>query len=345
MSRTRFETLDGLRGVAAACVLTFHMGYVVRQPLIPLGYLAVDFFFLLSGFVLADAYGEKLECGFGPGRFLRLRLARLYPLYAIGLAVGIMHFVLVARHGGITTTSAIAGIAANVLMLPGYISGVQHLYPMNAPAWSLFFELVINVVYAIVAPQLSTRKLAAVVVTAAAALGCTWYFTGTLDLGPRWSDLWGGFIRVAFSFFAGVLLYRAHRADRAARRGGEPRRGEPFYTNIAIIAIFGALAGTLALANHSTELALALVAFPAVVWVAAKLQPTGALRGLCLTGGTLSYAVYAIHVPILDTLGPKTMAAFPSIAAIALALAVIAAAYGAERLWDVPLRKHLVRAS
>jgi peptidoglycan/LPS O-acetylase OafA/YrhL len=83
----QFATLDGLRGVAAIAVTSLHFRFELGKFLLPHSYLAVDFFFVLSGFVLAYAYEDRLSEGMKPIQFLRLRVIRLYPLYLIGTLI------------------------------------------------------------------------------------------------------------------------------------------------------------------------------------------------------------------------------------------------------------------
>lgn len=143
--RGHFLTLDALRGVAALAVLVLHM-----PPLTGLvfhAYLAVDLFFIMSGFVIAHAYERRLLAGWSPGDFIRTRVVRLWPLYLLGTAVGAAVFAGVA---GDAVGFAVLGVlvAAAVVMMPLPLGAEVQIFDLNRPAWSLFFEMVANVLYA-----------------------------------------------------------------------------------------------------------------------------------------------------------------------------------------------------
>ena len=147
--------LDALRGVAACTVVLFHRAS--RMPF-PKGYLAVDFFFMLSGFVLTFAYQEKLDGGWSTRDFLATRIARLYPLYLLGFVLGLLVALSdpAIHFGPQGWVSAIP----NLLLLPAWVgphSKPPHAFPYNIPAWSLFFEVVANVLHALFLRRRSIR--------------------------------------------------------------------------------------------------------------------------------------------------------------------------------------------
>ena len=151
----RYATLDGLRGVAAVLVLCYHThAFQGSAAIAPHGYLAVDFFFMLSGFVIASAYQEKLRAGLPVVDFFRLRMIRLYPVALAGILLGAVK--LVSQYAISPAQSEPAqwialAVFLNALVLPvvseTHFSGA--LFPTDGPVWSLFYELLVNVGWSI----------------------------------------------------------------------------------------------------------------------------------------------------------------------------------------------------
>ena len=156
-AKERFVVLDGMRGVAALAVIIDHVASPLMQTLIPGRYLAVDFFFVLSGFVLAHVYLTRLAEGrMSPGAFLRVRAIRFAPLYLAAFALGAALALLYALRGWHehtlphVATSALFGVF--MLPTPPPLSiWPDAPFPLNGPTWSLFFELAVNAVFALVA--------------------------------------------------------------------------------------------------------------------------------------------------------------------------------------------------
>jgi len=163
----RLHSLDGLRGVSALIVLLFHIGRCVApNGIFAHGYLAVDVFFLMSGFVIANAYENRLLEGFGVFAFIRARVRRLAPVYWAGTLLGMACVAptLIWRDGvfdGDTATLLVVVILFAFLLVP--IGRLVLAFPFNGPAWSLFAELVVNVFYAICVRRLGIRALLAIV--------------------------------------------------------------------------------------------------------------------------------------------------------------------------------------
>lgn len=147
--KTRFYALDGIRGLAAISILLFH--YTEHNDLnwFKAAPMAVDLFFILSGFVVMHGYGDRILQGMGLGHFLRQRLLRLWPLYMVGLVTGLIAIIL--RQG--VGCGLMVSAALNSFMLPdfshlfeGNSKGIE-LFPFNWPAWSLFFEVAVNIAF------------------------------------------------------------------------------------------------------------------------------------------------------------------------------------------------------
>jgi peptidoglycan/LPS O-acetylase OafA/YrhL len=172
MGKHHYAVLDGMRGLAALVVLLFHIAQQHRVTVLPRADLAVDFFYILSGFVVAYAYDERLRSRMTFRGFMAVRLIRLYPLLFAGVGAGIGLAVLSSVVDGTPTLAdiALAG-ALGLVLLPSYVFPQwTTAYPFNMAAWSLFFEFFVNALYAAIARHLSIVRLAVVVGIGAAAL-------------------------------------------------------------------------------------------------------------------------------------------------------------------------------
>ena len=140
-----------MRGVAAITVVLFHGARLAGVQTMPHGYLAVDMFFALSGFVISRAYDRRLAADWTPLPFFRLRLVRFYPLYALGLALGATReMLLLATHNHFALPAPLlfGALAAAALFLPFPLEQRDnYLFAMNPPSWSLLYELLVNVAY------------------------------------------------------------------------------------------------------------------------------------------------------------------------------------------------------
>jgi peptidoglycan/LPS O-acetylase OafA/YrhL len=317
----RYHTLDGLRGMAALAVAAFHLG-----TLSPLkhAWVAVDLFFLMSGFVLASAYEKRiLERGFWP--FIRARLVRLYPMLAVGVAIPLAVYVFVYLQGhaleppGPTFASA----AFSLLYLPSRLGASDGLFPLNGPFWSLSCEMAVNVVYGLLLPWLSNRILGLIVGVAGVAFGYALIATG-VDFTPGWANWIWCVPRTAFSFFLGVLIFRLPL----------PKPRVPIIANMMFCAL---------LLTVSPPPFAVLVGFPLLL--ICSIQNEQQSRVLSWAGA-VSYPLYALHEPLivpfehlLSRVGANTMtASFGALAVIVVVSAV------ALKAWDEPVRRFLGRA-
>lgn len=288
---------------------------------LPSSYLAVDLFFVLSGFVLAHAYGARLERGLSALGFMVHRLIRLYPLYAVGTTLGIAAFlsqVAMGERSFVLGRFVLSGLGAMFFLpvSPGAsVGGVS--FPFNGPAWSLFWELAVNVAFGALALKLEGRRLWMLVVVALAALVAGTFYYGDLATGWNWRNFMGGGTRVGYSFFAGVLIYRLWRSGRL-------RPVMPTWAaSLVLLAVF---AVPLDIAARTVfDLVAAMLIFPALIAASTSTRPSWLSRLL----GRASYGVYALHVPIMwlgvlyvpELRGPAGTIVLP-LAAFAAALAL-----------------------
>lgn len=330
----RNHVLDGLRGVAAIMVLAFHVGALTGIQRVDRGYLAVDLFFVLSGFVIARSYDGRFVDGMDSRSFMLRRVVRLYPVYAAGIALGIARIFGMMREIGEPMTVRVAAAAAlNAAMLPAPL-GNPTLYPFNIPAWSLFFEVIVNLVYALWLVRLSSATLAMVAGTGAVAMIAGAVTHGTIDLGAIWSTAPFGLARVMFAFPAGMLIARlpVRQAASSWRTG----------LVLAVTALLLWLPKAW-LPSPGFDLAFALLFAPMLVAAAARLAAPPAMTGSLGVLGDLSYPLYSIHFPLAALLLGGLVAGGWSVLAAgwaAMATPIIAAA-GVARWYDRPIRRWL----
>ncbi len=315
--KPHYELLDGLRGVAALMVIWYHVfeGFAsspVDQKLNH-GYLAVDFFFVLSGFVLGYAYDDRFRSGaMNTGQFLLRRVIRLQPMVILAFILGVVAFIIQGCEKwdgtAVSSTAIVLSLFLGLFCIPSLpgtlpeIRGNGEMFPLNGPTWSLFFEYIGSVMYALFLHRFSDRALKVWVVISGAGLAA-WAITGmsgTYHLGVGWSFMdygfIGGFLRLSFSFSMGLLL----------SRGFKPRniRGAFWICSAVLAAItltpYVTLDGEISVLNGIFDAACTLFVFPLIVWLGASGRTTDRWStGLCRFYGNISYPVYIIHYPVM----------------------------------------------
>lgn len=365
-SKTHYHLLDGLRGVAALMVIIYHCYecFPAESWIIGHGYLAVDFFFILSGFVIGYAYDDRWDKSstrrLTYWQFFRRRLIRLHPMVVFGVLWGVAMFGVqgsVKWDGSQVTLSAIMiAVLLHLFMIPetpgamGEVRGNGEMFPLNGLHWSLFFEYIGNILYVLVLRKLSTRWLG--IITAIIGMGWAVFFLSDLagygNMGMGWTldhaNFWGGLLRMLFPFSVGLYMSRVFKPIKI--HGA-------FWICTAIIVVLLSLpsmgSGDTAWMNIVFELACVSIAFPFVVLLAASGQTTDPLTTrLCNFMGDISYPLYAIHYPTMYLfyayIGfPQTWRTpaetWPWM--IVLVAGNIALAYLVLKLYDQPVRKWL----
>jgi peptidoglycan/LPS O-acetylase OafA/YrhL len=294
-TKPHFEVLDGLRGVAAVGVVTFHFMEMViwnySKLWIGHGFLAVDFFFCLSGFVMGYAYDDRLA-KMGLGTFLKARLIRLQPLVVLGSVLGLIAFY--ANPFGVTPGYGPGKVAlmfaASLLLIPygAMKERSQNLFSLNAPAWSLFWEYVANVVFGIVLYRIRRSLLAVLTIAAAVVLCWVGHRTGELSGGWSSRNFWDGGARVAFSFMAGLLVYRM----------GWRLRTRLGFGSLSILLVL-ALAMPYARGGWIREAAVIILYFPLLIALGAGATVSPRVERLCRLSGDLSYPLYMTHYSVI----------------------------------------------
>jgi peptidoglycan/LPS O-acetylase OafA/YrhL len=338
--------LDGLRGVAALSVAIYHGGRIFGgKPLLPQAYLAVDFFFLLSGVVVSYAYEARLLLG-NTFEYLQTRVIRLYPMIIVGAVLGISVIATSPGARGLPTWT-VAGmffLAALCLPLlkPDVFPGTSSITPVNGPSWSLFFEIFINVVYGFMAKHLTTKRLISIVIVSLVVESIGIFHYQTADFGVHVSEFGWGFARVVFPFFAGILI-------RRITAGGGIRTPPVAPAVLAILILITFAISTHGLATAIVNFADIAIVYPGVIILAMEERSSGSQSRILVWLGMLSYPLYIIHMPIFMWLARAQrfvglrmeVSAYLWIAfAIVFATAVALAGY---HFYDVPVRAALTR--
>jgi len=312
----RLAGLDALRGIAALCVLHFHAaGIHGGDPAFAgKGYLAVDFFFMLSGYVMARTYERRLGEGHGALRFMAARYRRLWPVMALGALFGAPLLLLEYNDLG----ASLSVLLPNLLLVPAVTRNV--LYPENSAAWSILAELAVNLLHGLLLWRLSRRWLAALYLAAIPAVALVGHHFGTLNIGAGTESAYAGLARAVLSYTGGVLLWRIW-GDRPGIRIN------PFaaFAALPVLLLVAPLLGV-----ESWWYDLAVVIFASPLLIAGGLAYRTS-HWLWKWLGLLSFPLYAVNLPLLHW--SKVLGIGPA-AGIACVLAI--AAYIALRTAPAP---------
>jgi peptidoglycan/LPS O-acetylase OafA/YrhL len=342
-TKQHYQVLDGLRGIAAITVVVFHFWEIaVPDPsnnFIVHAYLAVDFFFCLSGFVIAYAYDSKLKA-IGLKTFFKLRLIRLHPLVLIGSVVGIISFIfdpfsdLWMKY----SDNLLIMFIASCLMIPYAMVRERYfnIFHLNAPSWSLFWEYIANLIYGLILIRVGKKVLWVL-----AVIGALWLFREarlSTNLGVGWSgdNFWGGGVRAFYPFVAGILIYRMNFII--------PSRLGFLATGALLMLAF--LFPFINDYNWIIEPLIVIFYFPLLVAVGAGTVAGARAEKICEFAGHISYPLYMIHYPFIWIFFSYVETYKPAISEMAIIAAVgtillTALAYVVLMKIDIPIRKWL----
>jgi len=360
-TKSHFQILDGLRGVAALMVVVFHTFEAYAddnrfKQIINHGYLAVDFFFLLSGFVIAYAYDDRWD-RMTQWDFYKRRLIRLQPMVIMGSIIGAALFYF-QRSPAFPLVATTPVWKVLIVMLVGFtlvpllpsmdIRGWQEMHPLDGPAWSLFFEYVANILYAIGFRKLSNKAMGVLVLLSA---GLLMHLT---IMGPRgdviggWSidakQLHIGFARMLYPFFAGILLMRLGKRIHV--------KGAFALCSLLLVVIFSIprIGGPAHLwMNGLYESICIIVLFPLIIAMGAGDGVNGKLSTrLCKFCGDISYPLYITHYPLIYVytawvVRDKVPARQGAVMGALLLVTSVTIAYACLKLYDEPVRRWLQR--
>lgn len=364
-TKPHYELLDGLRGVAALLVVFYHIfegfsfaGGGTLITVINHGYLAVDFFFILSGFVIGYAYDDRWKNMTLKGFFKR-RLIRLHPMIIMGAIIGCIAFFV---QGGVkwdgthvATSAVMLALLLAMCFIPAYpgagydVRGNGEMFSLNGPSWSLFFEYIGNILYALFIHRLSNKALTVLVILL--GLGLSWFalfdVVGYGMIGVGWTldglNFWGGMLRMLFPFTLGMLISRNFRPFKT--------RGAFWICSIILLGLFCVpyIEGNSPVClNGVFEMICIAVVFPLLVCMGASGKTTDKQStAICKFLGDISYPLYAIHYPIMyvfySWLIEKQLYTLEDTWPMAAAVyfGSIALAYLCLKLYDEPVRRWL----
>lgn len=364
-TKPHYDLLDGLRGVAALLVVWYHVfeGYAFAGggtiESINHGYLAVDFFFILSGFVIGYAYDDRWSKSLTMKDFFKRRLIRLHPMVVMGVVLGVITFCIqgsVQWDGTHVATSMIMlSVLCSLFFIPalpgaGYeVRGNGEMFPLNGPSWSLFFEYIGNILYALFIRRLSTRALGVLVVLLGAGLTAFAAFdvSGYGNIGVGWTldgvNFLGGSLRMLFPFTMGLFLSRIFKPMKV--------RGAFWICSAVLLALFSVpyLEGMEPVSmNGLYEMFCVIVVFPILIWLGASGSTTDKnSTRICKFLGDISFPLYIIHYPFmylfyawliekqLFTLGETWQVV------LCVYIGSVVVAYLCLKLYDEPVRRWL----
>jgi peptidoglycan/LPS O-acetylase OafA/YrhL len=330
-----------LRGVAAVGVLLFHCSIIAGPMIAARGYLAVDFFFMLSGFVISHAYRDRLRDRGAAWRFLRQRAVRLGPIVVAGVVLGAVAQLvcLTLEPGGLSAIDIAGGALFNLALLPkppALFGPSPSLFPGNWSLWSLFFEVIANGVWAVGFARAKPVATYAFTLVSAVALAAYALAHGDVDAGSVWGNVFGGLLRVSFGFWFGCSLYLL--------RARLPRL--PVDIGWAAFAIVAA-AFVLPIHGGAIEVCLVLLAFPLALAIAIS-HDSPRLDRLFKLAGEISYPLYGLHLPVLLMAGAVLRVLAPALVKTPLVYAIVpvvlALAWAGTVFYERPILNLLKRS-
>ena len=373
-TKPHYELLDGLRGVAALLVVIYHIfeGLAFAEATngagpglittLNHGHIAVDFFFILSGFVISYAYDDRWT-KMSVGGFFKRRLIRLHPMLVMGAIIGAVTFFIGGFQkwdGTVTPTSwVMIAMLLTMFMIPAVpgvpyeVRGNGEMFPLNGPGWSLFFEYIGNILYALFIRRLSTKWLTGLAV--ALGVAHAWFFVGNVSeydsVGVGWTidsiNFWGGMVRMLFPFTVGMVLARKFKPRKI--------KGAFWICSAMLLVLFAipyiASTGKPSI-NSLYEVACIAFIFPFIVWMGACGSGSNTDKQTSRINkqlGDISYPLYIVHYPIMYLFYAwliehkyYSLGDCWGVAALVV-VANIALAYGVLKLYDEPLRRWLAK--
>ena len=361
-SKKHYEILDSLRGVAAVMVVIFHIfetfsGGDHLKQIVNHGYLAVDFFFVLSGFVIGYAYDDRWGKMTLKGFFKR-RLIRLHPMIIVGMIIGAIGFYFSASPIVFPGISSVPVWKMLLIMLIGFtlipvptsldIRGWGEMHPLDAPAWSLFFEYVGNLLYALFVRKFSNTALAVLVFLTGCATIHLAVTSPHGDMVGGWSleptQFRIGLTRLLYPFFAGLLLSRICKPGRIKHAF--------LWSSLIVVALlaFPRVGGSDHLWMNGLYDSLVIIfLFPLVVYLGASGEVTGKhTTRICKFFGDISYPLYITHYPIIYIFTAWVVDNKVSLSgswpvSVLVLVSSIVLAYACLKLYDIPVRKWLAK--
>ncbi len=343
--KPHFHILDGLRGVAAIAVVIFHfMEFVspdITKNFIGHGFLAVDFFFCLSGFVIAYAYDQRLS-EIGVWEFVKSRLIRLHPMVVFGSVLGLIGLLLdpfinhLAKEG---VGNVVLIFLSSIFLIPFPVmeSRLYNLFSLNAPSWSLFWEYIANIIYAVFLFRIKPKLLYLLIFMAAIILAYLSYKSSNLMGGWGGPTFWDGAARIFYSFLVGLIIYRL-KLKINSKIG---------FFGLSLMLLLAFLMPFFTY-NWLAELLVVLIYFPFIICLGAGSRLSLKTTKICIFSGNISYPLYMIHYTAIwffgDYYSHHKVSTIEVTFIISIStLLLIALAHLVLKVYDIPVCKYLNR--
>ncbi|MRX67021.1 Peptidoglycan/LPS O-acetylase OafA/YrhL, contains acyltransferase and SGNH-hydrolase domains [Flavobacterium resistens] len=341
--KQHFKILDGLRGVAAIAVVIYHFLEIAisdySKNLFAHSFLAVDFFFCLSGFVIAYAYDDRIA-KIGIVEFFKLRLIRLHPLVVLGSILGLIgYFVL--PYGDIANRSiseVLLLFICSLLLIPLPIMKERYYnnFGLNAPAWSLFWEYIANIFYSIFLYRLSRKMILLLTCIAGIALVYVSYHAKGISGGWGGDTFWHGAARISYCFLAGMTVYR-FKWIIPSKIG---------FLGLSLLLFPTFIYPFNQEFNFITEPLIVLFYFPFIIALGAGTETSKNTEKVCVFSGNISYPLYMTHyfaMWIFASYNQTYKFTGPTLYTVVFigTLLLIGFAYLVMTYIDVPIRKYL----
>lgn len=342
-SKPQFEILNGLRGLAAVVVVIFHFMEIIiadfSENFISHGYLAVDFFFCLSGFVVAYAYDSRIA-NMGLKTFIKIRLIRLQPLVVIGSILGLLTFLfdpyadLYAAYG-FKETALLFITSMFLIPYPVVSERYFNLFNLNAPSWSLFWEYVANFLYAILLFKATKTTLKVLVVLTAVGLFLLGWNTGNLLGGWSGGTFFEGLARISFSFLMGMVILRCNWIIK----------NKLGLFGLSALLLLAFLAPHVDQWNGLVDPVIVVFYFPLIVALGAGATLDKKFYKLNKFSGDISYPLYMTHYPFLWIFAGYVVTEEPSMSTLSWVIPIsvlllIGFAYIISEFLDIPIRQY-----
>ena len=343
-TRPHFEILNGMRGLAALVIVVFHFMEIIihdfNELFIAHGFLAVDFFFVLSGFVISYAYDNRIA-NMKLKTFIKLRLIRLHPLVVVGSILGLLTFLFdpyvnLYSVYGFGETAMLFITSLFMIPYPVVAERYFNLFNFNAPSWSLFWIYVANLVYALGLFKASKKVLTVLAAIGAVAL----FYIGAQheNLLGGWNDttFLHGFARIGFSFSIGMLLQRS---------------GWIIKNKLGLLEMCGLLLLTFLIPYNDqwsgiVEPIIVVFIFPLLVSLGAGATLSSKHYKINKFSGDIAYPLFMTHYPFMWTFANYVVAKDPTTTKLAwlipvLTVLLVALAYVVSEAIDRPIRHRL----
>lgn len=342
-TKKHFAVLDGLRGLAAFGIVVFHfMEWIFTdftKNFIGHGFLAVDFFFCLSGFVIAYAYDDRIR-KIGLMGFFKSRLIRLHPLVVLGAVLGFIAFIFdpFANYWSLYSAGdLLKTFLFSIFLIPYPVMEERsfNLFGLNAPAWTLFWEYMANIFYAVILFRLARYSLYILAILAALVLAYVSYSAGNLLGGWDANTFWHGGARILYSFTAGMVIYRSKWII-------QNRLG---FIGLSVLLSLALMMPYFSW-NWLAELIVVLLYFPLIVSLGAGTTVSPGLKKLCKFSGDISYPLYMTHYSVIWIFGNYYTIHNPNATTLAMIVVtgtflLVGMAYLVMVFYDKPVRAYL----